>query len=146
MKKILNKFISIFIITCIVFINNINISNANNWNTKNKIETIENNTIIETKWIKSYIVKTSIKTIASALRNYSDDTLRKLANAVSPDKKTVDSIIKNKNSIANKLDEIASKYDYATTSIRDWIYNALYPYLWHNISWTLSRLLDLALL
>lgn len=134
----------IFILLCL------NTSFANNYtDTFHHQESVSTTIWIpkyETQWIKSYIVKKSLKAIASALRSFSDDTLRKLAEVATSDVKTINKIIKDKHSLANQIDNIADKYDYVTTSIRDGIYYALLPYRGHDIAWVLSRLLDLALL
>lgn len=141
MKKIFTSILLFLSLTVLTF-GSVYASWVNSINNSN----VKSNWQIETKWIKSFIVKKSIKAIASALRNYSDDSIRKLAEIATSNKSTINNIIKNKNTLANKLDNIADKYDYATTSIRQWIYDALVWYLWHDIAWVLSNLLDLALL
>jgi len=100
----------------------------------------------ETKWIKTFIVKKSLGAISYALRNMSDDALKKAAKLYSSDTKAINSLISNNYSIASKIDSIAKNITTITTDIRSYIYNSLKPYLWHSISWILSNLLDLALL
>lgn len=100
----------------------------------------------QTNGVKSYVVKKSIRAISYALRNYSDDTLRKWLKIGTDDTKIINKIINEKHSLADKLDNIADNYDYATTSIRQGIYDALVWVLWHKISWALAYMLDLAFL
>lgn len=66
-----------------------------------------------------------------------------LKNRVEP--KTVKKIINTKYKIADVLDDIALPLDYASTAIRTAVYQAIVPYLWHDIAWGISGLVEFLL-
>ena len=129
------------------------ITHASNYeNSKEKaniiITTIENKQNfqpeIQPQGVKSRFVKKTIKLVASALRNTSDDILKGvLKNRVEP--KTVKKIINTKYKIADVLDDIALPLDYASTAIHTAVYQAIVPYLWHDIAWGISGLVEFLL-
>lgn len=54
-------------------------------------------------------------------------------------------ITNTKYKIADVLDDIALPLDYASTAIRTAVYQAIVPYLWHDIAWGISGLAEFLL-
>jgi len=115
----------------------------------NPVEQYEEQWLVDTQGIKSYLIKKVMQKFAKELRTMDEKKLRKRVEDYiigKNDKKAVDNFMKKRYDFADTLDNIANQYNYKTTQIRESIKNALTPYLWETLAGTISILFDLSIL
>jgi len=113
----------------------------------NPVEQYEEQWLIETQGIKSWLIKKSMKKIAKKLRKMNEEEMREKVKEFMPGghptKKEVDSFMSKRYKIADKLDELANKYEYVTNEIRTEMKNILTPYFWTTFAHTDVFIFDL---
>jgi|GEM_PF-3105139 len=103
--------------------------------------------LIDTQGIKSWLIKRSMRKIAKKLRRMDDTEMREKVKEFmpggKPTKKKVDTFMNQRYKIADKLDELANKYEYATTEIQTEMRNILTPYFGYDFAHAAVFIFDL---